>query len=142
MFDLDAIRKRAQQASEHAADSIRQTMEKSEALTVGAKAEAEASASAMEAEGQVNAGSQRQVEILGQTFDPANLAQMAAGQELLRESVQKQAAAAAVQAGGTQGFPVWTNISVLQPIIGKRIPLEFCLGAVISGLRADKEIYA
>ena len=40
MFDLDAIRKRAQQASEHAADSIRQTMEKSEALTVGAKAEA------------------------------------------------------------------------------------------------------
>ena len=35
MFDLDAIRKRAQQASEHAADSIRQTMEKSEALTLG-----------------------------------------------------------------------------------------------------------
>ena len=51
MFDLDAIRKRAQQASEHAADSIRQTMEKSEALTVGAKAEAEAAASAVEAEG-------------------------------------------------------------------------------------------
>ena len=100
MFDLDAIRKRAQQASEHAADSIRQTMEKSEALTVGAKAEAEAAASAVEAEGQVDAGSQRQVEILGQTFDPANIAQMAAGQELLRESVQKQAAAAAERALG------------------------------------------
>lgn len=100
MFDLDAIRKRAQQASEHAADSIRQTMEKSEALTARAKAEAEAAASAVEAEGQVDAGSQRQVEILGQTFDPANIAQMAAGQELLRESVQKQAAAAAERALG------------------------------------------
>ena len=71
MVDIDEIRKRAQQASERAAESMRKTFEKSEELVQKieiSSSEEEKSVSAAEVEAQINANTERQVEILGQIF--------------------------------------------------------------------------
>lgn len=98
MFDINEIRKRAQQASGQAAAYMEQALEKSGELTSRAQisaAEPAPAASAAEAEAQSNANRRRQVEILGQLFDPACMAHMESGQALLQGMVQEQAAAAA-----------------------------------------------
>ena len=98
MLDLNEIRKRAQQASERAADSMKKTFEKSEELVQKIQvpgAEKEDSVSAAEAEAQTNANTERQVEILGQIFGADGMAQMAANEELLQKMVQEQVDAAA-----------------------------------------------
>ena len=80
MFDINEIRKRAQQASEHATDSMKKTVEKSEELISKIEvpsSEKSASIPAAEVEEQINANTQRQVEILGQIFGADSMAQMA-----------------------------------------------------------------
>ena len=103
MVDINEIRKRAQQASERAAESMRKTFEKSEELVQ--KIEVPSSekgepASAAEAEAQINANTGRQVEILGQIFGADSMAQIAANEELLQKMVQEQVDAAAASATG------------------------------------------
>ena len=90
MFDINEIRKREQQASEQAADNIKETFEKSEELISGIgvpSSEKSPSISAAEVEEQIDANTQRQVEILGQMFEPDSMAQMAANEELLQKMV-------------------------------------------------------
>ena len=101
MLDLNEIRKRAQQASERAADSMKKTFEKSEELVQKIQvpgAEKEDSVSAAEAEAQINANTERQVQILGQIFGADSMAQMAANEEQLQKMVQEQIDAAAAAA--------------------------------------------
>ena len=101
MLDLNEIRKRAQQASERAADSMKKTFEKSEELVQKIQvpgAEKEDSVSAAEAEAQINANTERQVQILGQIFGADSMAQMAVNEEQLQKMVQEQIDAAAASA--------------------------------------------
>lgn len=101
MLDLNEIRKRAQQASERAADSMKKTFEKSEELVQKIQvpgAEKEDSVSAAEAEAQINANTERQVQILGQIFGADSMAQMAVNEEQLQKMVQEQIDAAAAAA--------------------------------------------
>ena len=103
MLDLNEIRKRAQQATERAADSMKKTFEKSEELVQKIQvpgAEKEDSVSAAEAEAQLNANTERQVQILGQIFGADSMAQMAANEEQLQKMVQEQIDAAAAAATG------------------------------------------
>ena len=97
MLDIDEIRKRAQQASERAADSMKKTFEKSaeliEKMEISPDQEGP-SQSAAEVEEQIAANTQRQVEILGQIFDPETMAQMAANEEMLQRMVQDKVAEA------------------------------------------------
>ncbi len=98
MVDIDEIRKRAQQASERAAESMRKTFEKSEELVQKieiSSSEKEESVSAAEAEAQINANTERQVEIFGQIFGADGMAQMAANEELLQKMVDEKVAEAA-----------------------------------------------
>ena len=97
-MDINEIRKRAQQASEKAADAMKKTFEKSEKLVNNieiSSSEKEASISAAEAEEQNNANTQRQIEILGQIFGAEGMAQMAVNEELLQEMVNEKVAEAA-----------------------------------------------
>ncbi len=97
MVDIDEIRKRAQQAKERAAASMQKALEKSEELIDRMEvsgSEKEASPSAAEAEEQINASTQRQVEILGQIFGADGMAQMAANEELLQKMVDAKVAEA------------------------------------------------
>ena len=98
MFDINEIRKRAQQASEHATDSMKKAVEKSEELISKIEvpsSEKSASIPAAEVEEQINANTQRQVEILGQIFERSDMAQMAVSQEQLQKAADEKAAAAA-----------------------------------------------
>ena len=67
MFDINEIRKRAQQASEQAAASVKETKEKNQERIDEIQipsSEKSASVSAAEVEEQIAANTQRQVEIL------------------------------------------------------------------------------
>ena len=101
MFDINEIRKRAQQAGEQAADSMQKALEKSQALVSKIQesgSEESSSVSAEEAEEQPGAGTRRQVEILGRMFGPEDMAQMSANEELLQETVNDTVARAAASA--------------------------------------------
>ena len=104
MVDIDEIRKRAQQASQRAAESMRKTFEKSEELVQKIEvpsSEEEDSVSAAEVEAQINANTERQVEIFGQIFGADGMAQMAANEELLQKMVQDKVAEATTSATET-----------------------------------------
>lgn len=101
MFDINEIMKRAQQASEQAADSIKETFEKSEEIVSKIEApnpEESPSISAAEAEEQIAANTKRQVEILGQMFGPDSMAQMAANEELLQKMINDKVTEATASA--------------------------------------------
>ena len=96
-MDINEIRKRAQQAREKAADAMKKTFEKSEELVNNievASSENEAPFSAAEAEEQIRANTEQQVEILGQIFGTGGTAQMAANEELLQKMVNEKVAEA------------------------------------------------
>lgn len=98
MFDINEIMKRAQQASEQAADSIKETFEKSEEIVSKIEvpnSEESPSISAAEVEAQIATNTKRQVEILGQMFGPDSMAQMAANEELLQKMVNDKVTEAA-----------------------------------------------
>ena len=98
MFDINEIMKRAQQASEQAADSIKETFEKSEEIVSKIEvpnSEESPSISAAEVEEQIATNTKRQVEILGQMFGPDSMAQMAANEELLQKMVSDKVTEAA-----------------------------------------------
>ena len=117
MFDLSEIRKRAQQASEQAADSMKKTLDKSQEILDGIQvpdSEDSPSVSAAEAEEQIAANTQRQVEILGQMFPPNSMAQMAVNEELLQKMVNdKVAEATASTAEGIMGQLFGEDMGVL-----------------------------
>ena len=117
MFDLNEIRKRAQQASEQAADSMKKTLDKSQEILNGIQvpnSEDSPSVSAAEAEEQIAANTQRQVEILGQMFPPDSMAQMAVNEELLQKMVNdKVAEATASTAEGIMGQLFGEDMGVL-----------------------------
>ena len=97
MLDINEIRKRAQQASEKATDAMKKTFEKSEELIDKlevADLEQEESISAAKVEEQLNANTDRQVEILGQIFGTGDMAQMAVNEELLQKMVNDKVAQA------------------------------------------------
>lgn len=101
MFDINEIMKRAQQASEQAADSIKETFEKSEEIVSKIEApnpEESPSISAAEAEEQTDANTKRQVEILSQMFGPDSMAQMAANEELLQKMINDKVTEATASA--------------------------------------------
>lgn len=90
--------KRAQQASEQAADSIKETFEKSEEIVSKIEvpnSEESPSISAAEVEEQIATNTKRQVEILGQMFGPDSMTQMAANEELLQKMVNDKVTEAA-----------------------------------------------
>lgn len=96
-MDINEIRKRAQQAREKAADAMKKTFEKSEELVNNlevSSSEKEASISAAEAEEQIHASTERQVEILGQILGADGVAQMAVNEELLQKMVNEKVAEA------------------------------------------------
>lgn len=117
MFDLNEIRKRAQQASEQAADSMKKTLDKSQEILDGIQvpdSEDSPSVSAAEAEEQIAANTQRQVEILGQMLSPDSMAQMAVNEELLQKMVNdKVAEATASTAEGIMGQLFGEDMGVL-----------------------------
>ena len=97
MFDINEIKKRAQQASERAADAMKETFEKSEEIVKKAEepdSKKSSSVSAAEVEEQIAANTQRQVEILGQMFGADGMAQMAVNEELLQKMVNDKVAEA------------------------------------------------
>lgn len=101
MFDINEIMKRAQQASEQAADGIKETFEKSEEIVSKIEApnpEESPSISAAEAEEQIAANTKRQVEILGQMFGPDSMAQMAANEEVLQKMINDKVTEATASA--------------------------------------------
>ena len=114
MLDINEIRKRAQQASERAADSMKKTFEKSEELVQKLEvSSAEKEASAAEAEAQINASTERQVEILGQIFGADGVAQMAANQERLQQMVDEKVAEAASATESLMGQLFGEDMGVL-----------------------------
>lgn len=98
MIDIDEIMKRAQAASEQAAETMKKTFEKSEEIARSMKSPIsepeEEPISAPDEEEQMNANTQRQVEILGQIFGADSMAQMAANEELLQTMVNEKVAEA------------------------------------------------
>ena len=95
MFDINEIMKRAQKASEQAAETMKETFEKSEELADKAMApshEKDGQVSASEVEELINANTQRQVEILGQIFGADAMNQMAVNEEMLKKMVDDKVA--------------------------------------------------
>ena len=97
MFDLDEVMKRAQAAQKRAADAIDEVFEKSEELAgkiVDPGAKTQPCPSAPEVQAQIDANTQRQVEILGQVFGAGDMEQMAANEEMLRKIMDEKVAEA------------------------------------------------
>ena len=89
MFDISEIMKRTQKVSEQAADSIKETFEKSEEIVSQIEvpnSEESPSISAAEVEEQIAANTKRQVEILGQILGTDGMAQMAVNEELQQKT--------------------------------------------------------
>ena len=104
MFDINEIKKRAQQASERAADAMKETFEKSEEIVKKAEepdSKKSSAVSAAEVEEQIAANTQRQVEILGQMFGADGMAQMAVNEELLQKMVNDKVAEATASTAET-----------------------------------------
>ena len=103
MLDINEIRKRAQQASERAADSMKKTFEKSEELAnklelYGPEKETSASVTEADTEEQNHAGTKKQVEILGPIFGADGMAQMIDNEERLQNMINEKVAEAASSA--------------------------------------------
>lgn len=117
MFDIDEIRKQAQQAKEQALASMKETMEKNEERISKIEvpsSEKSASVSAAEVEEQIVANTQRQVEILGQMFGSDSMAQMAVNEELLQKMVNdKVAEATSATAGDLMGQLFGEDMGIL-----------------------------
>lgn len=99
MFDINEIRKRAQQANGQAVDTVKKAVEKSEELISEIEVSdsgKSTSVSAAEAEEQINANTQRQVEILGRIFGADSMAQISVNEELLQKMVNDKVAEATV----------------------------------------------
>ena len=93
MIDIDEIRKRAQQSSERAVNSMKKTFEKNEELMNNIEiSSSETEVSASESEKQIDANTERQVEILGQIFGNDGMAQMAVNEELLQKMINEKVA--------------------------------------------------
>lgn len=117
MFDIDEIRKRAQQAKEQALASMKETMNKNEERISKIEipsSEKSTSVSAAEVEEQIAANTGRQVEILGQMFGPDSMTQMAVNEELLQMMVNdKIAEATSATAGNLMGQLFGEDMGIL-----------------------------
>lgn len=98
MFDIDEIRKRAMKANVQATETLAQNREKTEDILQSVHLSASDDSrqtEASEADAQIKANTQRQVEILGQIFGADAMAQMAANEEMMQKMVNDQVAEAA-----------------------------------------------
>ena len=95
MFDLDEIMKRTQAAREETSARLKEMKEKRDRLTerLATEEPVESNTPDRETE-QPEADGRRQVEILGQTFGPDGMAQLAANEELLQKMVDEKVAQA------------------------------------------------
>lgn len=99
MIDIEEMMKRAQEASEAASKQLNESIEKSKKISEQMQADAEKAAAERAArqpaaDEQTMANQQRQVEILGQMFNPEIMAQMAANEEMLQQMAEQKAAEA------------------------------------------------
>ena len=99
MIDIEEMMKRAQEASEAASKQLNESIEKSKKISEqmqadAEKAEAERATRQLSADEQAMANQQRQVEILGQMFNPEIMAQMTANEDMLKQMVDQKAAEA------------------------------------------------
>ena len=105
MVNLDKIRKRAQAATEKAAESLQKSIEESnqhvEQMREKLKVSAESDDAAQDGTAQSAAEAQQQVEILGKMFSPELIQQISATGEMIQQTVdQKVAEAAALGVDG------------------------------------------
>ena len=105
MVNLDKIRKRAQAATEKAAESLQKSIEESnqhvEQMREKLKVSAESDDAAQDGTAQSAADAQQQVEILGKMFSPELIQQISATGEMIQQTVdQKVAEAAALGVDG------------------------------------------
>lgn len=87
MVDLDKIRKRAQAATEKAAESLQTSIEERnqyiEQMREKLKVSAESDGAAQHETAQSAADAQRQVELLGKMFSPEMIQQITATEEMI-----------------------------------------------------------
>lgn len=106
MVNLDKIRKRAQAATEKAAESLQKSIEESnqhvEQMREKLKVSAESDDAAQDGTAQSAADAQQQVEILGKMFSPELIQQISATGEMIQQTVDQKVAEAA--ALGVDGF--------------------------------------
>ena len=95
MFDLEEIQKRARAAQEQASASLKESLDRQEELLQ--KQFSQKAPEESRSQDAAPVTPQQQVQILGQVFDPQEMAQMAANQQQLQELVQQQVAAAPAQ---------------------------------------------
>ena len=105
MVNLDKIRKRAQAATEKAAESLQKSIEESnqhvEQMREKLKVSAESDDAAQDGTAQSAADAHQQVEILGKMFSPELIQQISATGEMIQQTVdQKVAEAAALGVDG------------------------------------------
>ena len=105
MVNLDKIRKRAQAATEKAAESLQKSIEESnqhvEQMREKLKVSAESDDAAQDGTAQSAADAQQKVEILGKMFSPELIQQISATGEMIQQTVdQKVAEAAALGVDG------------------------------------------
>lgn len=106
MVNLDKIRKRAQAATEKAAESLQKSIEESnqhvEQMREKLKVSAESDDAAQDGTAQSAADAQQQVEILGKMLSPELIQQISATGEMIQQTVDQKVAEAA--ALGVDGF--------------------------------------
>ena len=106
MVNLDKIRKRAQAATEKAAESLQKSIEESnqhvEQMREKLKVSAEPDDAAQDGTAQSAADAQQQVEILGKMLSPELIQQISATGEMIQQTVDQKVAEAA--ALGVDGF--------------------------------------
>ena len=98
MVDLDKIRKRAQAATEKAAESLQTSIEERnqyiEQMREKLKVSAESDGAAQHETAQSAADAQRQVELLGKMFSPEMIQQITATEEMIQQTVDQKVAEA------------------------------------------------
>ena len=98
MVDLDKIRKRAQAATEKAAESLQTSIEERnqyiEQMREKLKVSAESDGTAQDETAQSAADAQRQVELFGKMFSPEMIQQITATEEMIQQTVDQKVAEA------------------------------------------------
>ena len=106
MVDLDEIRKRAQAATEKAAESLQKSIEESnqyvEQMREKLNVTAEPDDAAQDGAAQSAADAQQQIELLGKMFSPEMIEQLSVTEEMIQQTVDQKVAEAA--ALGVDGF--------------------------------------
>lgn len=96
MIDIDEIRKRTEESMRKCFEKSKKLVDEIDVSSQGREADSSDTDTAED----LNAGNERQVEILGQIFSAGDMAQMAASEELLKKMVEEKVAEATASAEG------------------------------------------